>query len=171
MKPFPGRPGPRNWYRERSLYVEGARLIPIGKRVQQGWRARGHEHRRVDRGCESLPRGTNDFYETEIVRKMHCYGNIIQAFSTYESRNDPDSKPIARGINSIQLLKKDGRWWIVTVMWDNESKDNPDSRGISALPLVIVGQPVPGSEKVIQHGFFRPRFRLPVVPPGHQRRQ
>jgi hypothetical protein len=119
-----GPAGPRNWYRERSLYVEGARLIPIGKRINKDG---GLEIMSIEEWIEDAKAflEENDFYETEIMRKMHCYGNIIQAFSTYESRNDPDSKPIARGINSIQLLKKDGRWWIVTVMWDNESKDNP----------------------------------------------
>ncbi len=30
-----GPAGPRNWYRERSLFLEGARLIPIGKRVHK----------------------------------------------------------------------------------------------------------------------------------------
>lgn len=29
------------------------------------------------------------------------------------------------GINSIQLLKKNGRWWVVSVFWDNASEDNP----------------------------------------------
>ena len=67
----------------------------------------------------------NDFYESEVMRQFYRFGNIVQAFSTYEARNSPEEAPIARGINSIQLLKKDGRWWIVTVMWDNESKDNP----------------------------------------------
>jgi len=119
-----GPAGPRNWYRERSLYVEGARLIPIGKRIHKDG---GLEIMSIDEWIEDAKEflEENDFYETEIMRKMHSYGNIIQAFSTYESRNDPDSKPIARGINSIQLLKKDGLWWIVTVMWDNESKENP----------------------------------------------
>ena len=65
------------------------------------------------------------FLRIEIMRKMNRFGNMVQAFSTYEARNSMDGDPIARGINSIQLLKKDGRWWIVTVMWDNESKDNP----------------------------------------------
>jgi hypothetical protein len=119
-----GPAGPRNWYRERSLYLEGARLIPIGNRV----------HKEGDLQIMSINEWIedaksfleeNDFYESEIMRKFHSYGNIMQVFSTYESRNSPDDKPIARGINSIQLLNKNGRWWIVTVMWDNESKDNP----------------------------------------------
>lgn len=119
-----GPAGKRNWYRERSLYLEGARLIPIGKRVH---REGGLQLMSVDEWIEDAEDylAENDFYETEIVRKMNRFGNIVQAFSTYEARNDKDSTPIARGINSIQLLKKDGRWWIVNVMWENESRDNP----------------------------------------------
>lgn len=119
-----GPAGKRNWYRERSLFIEGARLIPIGKRV----------HKESEMQILSLEEwiedaeqylAENDFYETEIMRKMDRFGNIVQAFSTYEARNNPDQPPIARGINSIQLLEKDGRWWIVSIMWDNETRDNP----------------------------------------------
>lgn len=119
-----GPAGPRNWYRERSLYLEGARLIPIGKRVHKEG---GLQVLTLDEWIEDAEKyfNENDFWETEIMRKMNRYGNIVQAFSTYEARNSQDSPPFARGINSIQLLEKDGRWWIVTVMWDNESKENP----------------------------------------------
>lgn len=119
-----GPAGPRNWYRERSLYLEGARLIPIGKRVHKEGEL---EILSIDEWIEDAKSylEANDFFESEIMRKTHAYGNIIQAFSTYESRSNPKEPPFARGINSIQLLKKDGRWWIVTVMWDNESRNNP----------------------------------------------
>ncbi|MBT8046892.1 MAG: hypothetical protein HKN57_00350 [Xanthomonadales bacterium] len=119
-----GPAGPRNWYRERSLYLEGARLIPIGNRVHKEGEL---QIMTVDQWIEDA-KGyleENDFYEAEIVRKTHAYGNLLQAFSTYETRKDPKGAPIARGINSIQLLKKGGRWWIVNVMWDNESRSNP----------------------------------------------
>jgi hypothetical protein len=50
----------------------------------------------------------------------------MHVFSTYESkRAAADEKPFARGINSIQLMQHGGRWWIVTVMWDQERPDNP----------------------------------------------
>ena len=50
---------------------------------------------------------TNAFYETEIARQLDCFGNVCQAFSTYESRRAPtDEKPFTRGINSIQLLQR-----------------------------------------------------------------
>jgi hypothetical protein len=119
-----GPAGPRNWYRERSLFLEGARLIPIGKRVHKEG---GLEVLSLDEWIEDADKyfAENDFWESEIMRKMNRYGNIVQAFSTYEARTSLDEPPIARGINSIQLLNKDNRWWIVTIMWDNESKENP----------------------------------------------
>jgi hypothetical protein len=119
-----GPAGKRNWYREKSLFLEGARLIPIGKRVHKDGELQVMS---IDEWIEDAKDylAENDFYEVEIMRQISQYGNIVQAFSTYEARNGKDSAPIARGINSIQLLNKDGRWWIVTVMWDNESKDNP----------------------------------------------
>jgi len=119
-----GPAGKRNWYRERSLYIEGARLIPIGKRVHKD---ADFQMMSIDEWIDDAENylAENDFYESEIMRQFFRFGNIVQAFSTYEARNNPEEAPIARGINSIQLLKKDGRWWIVTVMWDNESKDNP----------------------------------------------
>jgi hypothetical protein len=119
-----GPAGHRNWYRERSLYFEGARLIPIGNRVHKDSEL---QIMSIDEWIEDAEEYLveNDFYESEIMRQMYRFGNLVQAFSTYEARNNLEGAPIARGINSIQLLKKDDRWWIVTVMWDNESKDNP----------------------------------------------
>jgi hypothetical protein len=119
-----GPAGKRNWYRLRSLYLEGARLIPTGQRVlgEGGLRVMSIDEWIEDAGpfLEET-----DFYESEIMRHADRFGNIVQAFSTYEARSDPGGQPLGRGINSIQLLKKDKRWWIVTVMWDNESPDNP----------------------------------------------
>jgi hypothetical protein len=119
-----GPAGARNWSRERSLFLEGARLIPIGNRVHKEG---GLNVMSLEEWIEDAEPflAENDFYETEIMRKMNRFGNLVQAFSTYEARNSEDGEPIARGINSIQLLHKDDRWWIVNVMWDNESRDNP----------------------------------------------
>jgi hypothetical protein len=51
---------------------------------------------------------------------------MAQVFSTYESRHAlADAKPFARGINSIQLLKDGGRYWIVDVYWDAERPGFP----------------------------------------------
>lgn len=119
-----GPAGGRNWYRLRSLFLTGARMIPIGRRVHKQGELQVMD---LDEWIEDVSDylAENDFYENEIVRHTDRYGSLIQAFSTYEARNQPEQAPIARGINSIQLLEHEDRWWIVTVFWDNESKDNP----------------------------------------------
>ena len=119
-----GPAGKRNWYRERSLFLDGARLIPIGKRIHKEGELQILSLEEWIEDAEPFL-AENDFYEIEIMRQMNRFGNLVQAFSTYEARNSEDGEPIARGINSIQLLHKDDRWWIVTVMWDNETRDNP----------------------------------------------
>jgi hypothetical protein len=119
-----GPAGKHNWQRLRSLYLEGGRLIPTGKRLHGD---SGLRVMNINEWIEDVQEffAENDFYETEVMRHMDRFGDIIQAFSTYETRNQPDVAPMARGINVFQLLKHEGRWWIVTVIWANESKDNP----------------------------------------------
>jgi len=119
-----GPAGERNWNRLRSLYLDGARLIPTGKRLHQEDSLRAMS---IDEWIEDVQDyfAENDVYETEIMSHMDRFGDIIQAFSTYEVRDKRDSAPINRGIKSFQLLKHEGRWWIVTVVWVDESEDNP----------------------------------------------
>ena len=119
-----GPAGTRNWSRLRSLFLDGARLIATGRRIH---REGGFQAMSLDEWIEDVGGflEENDFYESEIVRHADRFGNMIQAFSTYEARHQPDGAPIARGINAIQLVHADKRWWIAGIMWDNESRDNP----------------------------------------------
>jgi len=67
-----------------------------------------------------------DVIENEIARHTEQWGNILQAFSTYESRHDAkDVMPFARGINSFQLFSDGTRWWILTIYWQEEGPENP----------------------------------------------
>jgi hypothetical protein len=66
------------------------------------------------------------FHEREITREIRRFGNVAQVFSTYEARwRAGDSEPCARGINSIQLWFQDGRWHVVSLIWDDERPGNP----------------------------------------------
>ena len=66
------------------------------------------------------------FYETGVAKRIERFGNIAHVFSMYEARHAPtDAKPFKRGINSIQLFNDGYRWWVVSVLWDNEREDNP----------------------------------------------
>jgi hypothetical protein len=71
----------------------------------------------------------NGFFEHSIHNETEQFGNIVQIWSTYESRhNADDPKPFARGINSFQLLSDGKRYWIVNIFWDAESPQHPIPR-------------------------------------------
>jgi len=118
-----GPRGERDWNRIRSLHLPGSRLIPTGVRVSGESGLRLLDIEGWIEGARSLF-AENDFYEVEIARRTERFGNIAQAFSTYECRWEENGPAFMRGINSIQLLHKDGRWWLVNVFWDNESGEN-----------------------------------------------
>lgn len=113
----------RDWERFRSLFIPGARLIPVGKRPD----ATVYSARVLSPDdYVSRAQGAFDqqgFFEKEAARRVEQWGNIAQVFSTYESRHAPGDQPFARGINSFQLLNDGQRWWIVTIYWQAESKD------------------------------------------------
>lgn len=121
-----GPPGPRDWDRFNSLFAPGARLIPIGPKKDSagiGILSMSPQDYATRAGSYFL---ANGFVEREASRKSERYGNILQVFSTYESRHDAkDEKPFARGINSFQLYCDGTRWWVVTIMWEEETPANP----------------------------------------------
>ena len=119
-----------DWARMRRIFIPVGMLIPP-KRANQdiftvldvdGFRDRVRE------GMASLKKEgkTSAFFEKEVARKLDCFGNVCQAFSTYEGRYAPgDEKPFVRGINSIQLLNDGQRWWVASIVWDTERPNNP----------------------------------------------
>lgn len=116
---------PRNWDRFRSLFAPKARLIAVLPMKSGGTRPivmSPDEY--VERvGPHLLAEG---FFEREIARHADEYADIVQVFSTYESRHAAaDEKPFARGINSVQLMKDKDRWWVVSVFWCEETAARP----------------------------------------------
>ena len=116
---------PRDWDRMRSLFVPGARLIPV--RVKGDGSAEATVVDVEGYIARTAPFFAQEgFFEREVARKTEQFGNIAHVFSTYESRHAlADPVPFTRGINSIQLMKDGGRWWVVTVYWDSERPGNP----------------------------------------------
>jgi hypothetical protein len=120
-----GPAGKRDWNRMRSLFLPGARLIPTGPRPGGAFGSRVltvDEY--IERSSGFLEK--EGFYEKEVARTQEQFGQIVHAFSTYESRHAADdAKPFARGINSIQLMNDGKRWWIVTIFWQGEDEKTP----------------------------------------------
>lgn len=113
----------RDWDRFRTLYHPQARMIPTGKRAngEEGTRVMNIEEY-IENAAPFLEK--EGFFEIEIAKRTERFGNIAHVLSTYESRHkERDEKPFSRGINSIQLLFEDNRWWIMNVFWDSETDE------------------------------------------------
>jgi hypothetical protein len=130
-----GPPGARDWNRFYSLFMPDARLIATGyskkdgKQRVQSITPEGYAKQAGDYFLK------NGFFEREIGRKSERYSNIMQIFSTYESRNTKDDKdPFARGINSFQLYYDGTRWWVVTIFWEEESPTTPLPKEFLSTP-------------------------------------
>ncbi|HEX4965313.1 MAG TPA: hypothetical protein VF173_31175 [Thermoanaerobaculia bacterium] len=119
-----GPAGPRDWERERSLVHPQVRLMPTHPRAEGG-----AEVEVMDSAGYIASRSpvfaASPFWENEVCHRVERFGNIAHVWSTYESRQAPAEKPFARGINSIQLFHDGDRWWVMSVLWDNEGGGNP----------------------------------------------
>jgi hypothetical protein len=115
----------RDWDRMRSLFIPDARLIPARETTA------GHADAVILTIDGYIARSNGrmtsaGFFEHSIHNDIEQYGNIVQIWSTYESRHNlDDATPFARGINSFQLLKDGDRYWVVNIFWDAESPTNP----------------------------------------------
>jgi hypothetical protein len=117
----------RDWDRFRSLCLPRAQFIitrfstPADEREGLWeWDVEGFVSAATDFYRE------NGFWEKEVSARLERFGNVAHVFSTYESWiGSEDSTPVARGINSIQVVRFEERWWIANVCWDVERPHNP----------------------------------------------
>ncbi len=60
-----------------------------------------------------------------MFRRVEAFGQMAQVFSTYEASSAPDGTgSLGRGINSIQLWSDGNRWWVMSMLWDDERPGN-----------------------------------------------
>lgn len=128
-----GPPGERDWTRFRSLFLSTARLTAATKDKDGTVRLRpmSADDYAARAGGYFLKNG---FFERPIVNRVQTFGNVAQVFSSYESRHATGEAPFARGINSFQLLNDGKRWWVVSILWDEERPDNPLPKEFATKP-------------------------------------
>jgi predicted metalloprotease with PDZ domain len=118
-----GAAGQRNWDRFRSLFYPGATMgavvtTPQGKKYQK---FTPEEYIKMnDPHFKQIA-----FYEKEVGRTVNSFGNIAQVFTAYEYTLETPEPVKQRGINSVELIKENGRWHILSLTWDEENAQNP----------------------------------------------
>jgi hypothetical protein len=119
-----GPPGQkRDFDKMRSLFAPGATLKAIGPKGLRG----GSLEDYIGRNKDVLER--EGFTERELGRRVELWGGLATAWSAYDGRTANGSFH-ERGINSFQLVKIDGKWLVASILWQEETPDNPLPRDL-----------------------------------------
>ena len=104
-----------DWDRLRSLFLEDGSLVPPRDPSEDSTQILGIEALK-ERG----------FRETEISRRTDTFANVAHILSIYEGRfSDHDGAFDTRGVNSVQLLFEKDRWWVIGIVWADETDEQP----------------------------------------------
>jgi hypothetical protein len=117
----PGRK--RDFDRMRSLFAPGATMKAIGPKGLHG----GSVEDYIARDKDILER--DGFTERELGRRLEVWGGLATAWSSYDGRTANGSFH-ERGINSFELVRIDGKWLIASILWQEETPDNPLPRDL-----------------------------------------
>ncbi|HEU0368556.1 MAG TPA: hypothetical protein VFR42_05075, partial [Candidatus Acidoferrum sp.] len=120
-----GPPGERDWNRFNSLFTKDARLIAV-RTPKDGGKPSLAVMTPADYAAHAGGYfKEHGFFEHELSRKTDSFGAMTHVYTTYESRETKDGKPIDRGINSMEFFFDGERWWCVQIYWDAERPGNP----------------------------------------------
>jgi hypothetical protein len=114
-----GPPGQkRDFDRMRSLFAPGATLKAIGPKGLRG----GSLDDYISRNAAILEK--EGFTERGLSQRIEQWGGLATVWSAYDGRTANGSFH-ERGINSFQLVKIDGKWLVASILWQEETPDNP----------------------------------------------
>jgi predicted metalloprotease with PDZ domain len=119
-----GPAGDRDWDRFASFFKPEARLAAFGKTKEGKLVYKSFTPEEYRKRNEPFFQ-KNGFWEKELGRQVFRFGEIASIQSAYESRLQKDGKVVERGVNSIQLVYDQNRWWVTSILWNSERDDNP----------------------------------------------
>src|SRR5947209_1831311 len=91
-----------NWALQTEVFAPDARLVRVndeGVFEFDPLSFRKNLEGMIDSGA------LTSFSEREVGREVHDFGDVAHVLSEYET-------PLFRAVKSIQLFRRDGRWWI-----------------------------------------------------------
>jgi len=103
-----------DWGRQAAIFAPGARLVRINDDGVFEFDLESYRlnfEAMIDSG--EMP----SFWEGEIWRETYQLGEMAHVLSAYETRRTRGGEMLNLGVNSIQLFRRDGRWWISAMIW------------------------------------------------------
>lgn len=96
-----------NWALQAEIFAPGARLVRVnddGVFEYDLVSFRKNLEEMIDSGA------LTSFSEREVWRDVKEFGDVAHVLSEYET-------PLFHAVKSIQLFRRDGRWWISAMIW------------------------------------------------------
>ena len=115
---------PRDWGRDRTLFDPNSRSVAVAVNPKTG---AVRTHGMTEQGFadeEDASSVKNGFTEREVKHVIKRDGNVAPVLSSYEG-SDAAGKSKSRGVNIFQLYFDGKRWWILSMVWDEERPGNP----------------------------------------------
>lgn len=116
-----GHPGKRDFARILTLYLPGAKLnvLTVDGKLVHGL----VEEVVMGKRFQTI---STEFFEREISRDEQLFGDMANVISTYGISDAMENENYtARGVTVFQLRKHNGRWWILSSMWQREGEGLP----------------------------------------------
>lgn len=112
-----------DWDRFRSLFLPSANLIPNTEQTGGQFRVLTVEDfiAWIDAGTPIGGPNDQGFQEEAVANHVERYGDIAHVFSVYRKHLWGSDEILGRGINTFQLVRNGGRWWISGIAWDEET--------------------------------------------------
>jgi len=121
-----GPAGPRDWDRFRALFVPDARLgwiVPESAVTKDAPASKGDAFLLTPdvfiQQNDSYFK-THGFFERSIAVRVEEFGNLVEVWSTKESRDAKDDAHPSRGIDAFQIVHARGRYWIASLLFEDE---------------------------------------------------
>ena len=124
---FPAGGAP-DWDRVRSMFLDRATVVlRTGREETTVFTVGGFVQDFVDFIERANVRETG-FRETILETEPLIFGDIAHLLVLYEAHIPGSDRPPLQGVDSFQLIRKEGRWWIVSVINELPTAERPVPR-------------------------------------------
>ncbi len=109
-----------DWKRQEAIFAADARMVRINDSGVFEFDLQSYKENfesMIDSG--EMP----SFWEGELWRETREFGDMAHVLSAYATRRTRRGEVLNRGVNSMQLFKRDGRWWISAMIWRREGRN------------------------------------------------
>ena len=108
-----------DWKRQAELFAPDARMVRV---TDDGVFEFDADSYRADIEASIDSGHITSFWEAEIWRETHLFDDVAHVLSAYETRRARGGDVLNHGVNSIQLFRRNSRWWISGMLWRREGR-------------------------------------------------